>query len=1334
MGKISLQNSGPARGLVVGAMASVAFLYFFSGSLLSRDSSNVDHFRRYYSVNDGLSQNEVTAIIQDKHGFMWFGTRGGLNRFDGYEFLKFKPEPGVSRGLKSPSVETLYPDREGNIWIGTKSGGVGLYEVSRAGFADPGPEAGFPNRIVSFFQDDRGHYWIGSWDNGVFEFDPERGIIQHFLAGLRVSSILQTADGSMWFGTSSGLRFRKHGENEVRRYNFGAGYNEVTGIVESPVDSTIWLVGWSIGMTRIRYSDFTHETYMLNGMDSRSLNTYSLLDDGHGNLWVGTWGNGLYRFSTSDFSSHRINIYPPGILKPLMDYDIVLDLYRDRSGDIWVGTDGGGIVRVSMERNFRTLLRDQTGNVGAWHVNAVHFSDDNELWIGTRAAGLFVTNNMKDFEFIPVEEGDPLAGKTGYLVKRLNDGPEGYLWVSLDNGLYVVRRTGAGRRVLSPAAKALNSDDLRLVRKALDVKQYRGDLWVATQQNGLYRYTKKGEGYELSTRYHSGDQYASFEDNRISALLVDHQQNLWIGTYKGLYRMGPADTIPVPVSHLVEQSGEFLCDIILSLAADRSNSIWTGTPCSLNALTETPAGTYSFREFTRRDGLTDDYINAIELSDGYTWVSTNAGVSRIEQKSGEIRNYDVSDGVYGYNFSEGSGCQTPDGTIYFGGSSDITWFNPGEFSDDRTTPAIAITSFKVMNREVPVTSDGILPAEINEVERIVLGHRQREFSFEIASLDYRSPENNQYAYKLVGSKGEGDEWVYTGQRRHISFSNLRSGEYTLILAGTSSNGIWNREGRRISIKILPPPWRTWYALFIYIVVILLIVVLINRFSLQKERLKSIAELEHLSRLKEKELNEFKLRFFTDITHELKTPLSLIQAPVEELMGRGFSTLSEAFFMKRMRLIHSSAVRLIDLLNQLLEFRKVEVGKAVLKAAEQDIAKYVSVICEPYNFLAESKKILFRTGIPSREIPLWFESSKMDVIVNNLLSNAFKYSGTPGKVWLQLEESEHEVTLVVSNDGEGISKGELQNLFDRFYQASGGSRKRGSGIGLDLVKRFVVMHKGLITVESEPGGHTTFTVRFLKGKEHLSEAERPGDVKEVGQTEVVNNIPAAEEPVSPGHFPRGTRGARILVVDDDEHVRDYLADLLGESFEIVFARDGTEGFERALEEMPDLVVSDVMMPRSDGYELCARLKKSDRTSHVPVILLTAKGGKEEQLAGTRYGADAYFTKPFDPSLLLERIKQLIAGRVLLKDKFSRRLTLEPLNLSFSNPGGDRLTDYIPLNESLVKDRGIDIPLLPGDKNGLNDGPPVMHDILGNPLTGKPDMGAIELGVKVKIQEK
>lgn len=1253
MGKVQKDFIFRITGLIL------LFFFFLHSDVFSQEKIGNEYLKKYYSVADGLSQSEVTSIIQDKYGFMWMGTRGGLNRFNGYDFLQFKPESGTLKGLLNPSIETLHTDKNGNIWIGTKSGGLGIYNILKNEFVDIDSLSNrLPNRIITLYEDREGNYWIGSWNSGVYKYNPENGEVTRYIENFRVSSIIQTQDGTIWFGTSSGLRYKKPDNEQIFSYNMGQGFIEITEMLEAPEDSSLWLVGWNVGLRKFNYQNFTQVVYDLAGKDSQEMTCHSLLKDMKGYIWVGTWGNGLFRsksdsdsfeevFAGSDFSDIKNR-----------ELDVILDLFEDSAGDVWVGTDGGGVVRLSDDRKFNTILSSNNEEIGPWHVNAVETSSDGRLWIGTRSNGLYVSADKLSFESVGFGKDNPNYGSNSFMVKSIDLDESGQVWVGLETGLFLVVETEAGVKELVNAASFFESAELRAVRKVLKIKRRGNNLWVATQQNGLYWFVKKAEQYHLKRRFYSGDQTNTFQDNRISTLKYDESDNLWIGTYKGLYRFDLQDSIPVLVNSFLDNNQNFLCDIILSCNVDSLNRVWVGTPCSLNSLTPNKNGNYTLKEYTQKDGMTDDYINSIQTSEKYIWISTNAGISRFCPEQEDFRNYDVSDGVGGYNFAESSYARDDDGIIYFGGYSDLTYFDPAGLEENKVKPPIVITDFSVMNKQVAVAEDGILPVSINEAENITLNYKQKEFSFEIAALDYKSPENNQYAYRLIDENGDGD-WVYIGQRRHISFSNLKSGDYKLQLAGSNSNGVWNRDGRSLAITILPPPWETWYAFGIYLIVLLGIVTMINRVSMRQERLKNQARIEHVNRIQEHELNEYKLGFFTDISHELKTPLTLIQGPVEELRNKDLSSMSSTFLNKRLDLVHNSVVKLLDLLNQLLEFRKVEVGHTRLSCARLDIVSFVSSICGAYESSAQRQGIEFNTDIRVKKTNVWFDPAKMDIVINNLLANAFKYSGTPGKVKLVLTESDNEVILTVSNNGKNIPDKDIHKLFDKFYQSSGRFRQSGYGIGLFLVKKFVDLHKGQVGVESHPGGMTTFTVRLLKGDNHLVEEEKNPEPLIMEGDNVIRSLQGDAGEVMP-KIPQEVKGKKVLVVEDNPEVRGYITDLLDDHFDVITAEDGFSGYDATIEHLPDLVLSDVMMPLSDGYELCARVKKNENTSHIPVILLTAKDKAGDYVTGTRKGADAYLTKPFDPVLLLEKIKQLISSRAVLAEKYKRKLTLDPVN--------------------------------------------------------------------------
>lgn len=1242
-----------------------------------------DYQITYLSVKSGLSQNEVTSILQDKYGFMWFGTRGGLNRYDGYEFKHFKPGSDDQNSLHNPSVERLYPDRQGNIWIGTKSGGYSVYEIAQEKFHQQRFQEQMPNRIISFLEDRSETTWIGAWSGGLWNYDAKTDSLRHMLGNDRVNTMLQTDDGIIWCGTNDGLKYSSDGET-FKTFDIKQGYHEITEMVKDPNGQYLWLVGWDLHLIRFNYVDFTFQQFNLP-WDEHNLSpkAYSLMHDEKGDIWVGTWGDGLFRFNKETEAFNQVNIKPKNISSTTIDFDVILDIFQDPEGDIWLGTDGGGIVRLSQKSRFNTLSTTLEKRPQKRHVNAVLVDSEERLWVGTKGSGLFVSagsNRLKKVGFLPV---DRLYKKEGLVVKRIYEAADQRIWVSFNEGLYIVQQQSDGSFKLISAAIYFRSPDFRQIQKAHDLVVIQDELWIATQQLGLFLFKRSNGGFKETGHFTASRDSNQLKDNRITTLLKDTNDQLWIGTYKGLYRYQAADSTFLSINSLLSDDNLPLCDIILCTYLDDHGNLWFGTPCSLNKLTLAPNDPITLTDYTRMDGLSDDYINGIlDDEQGNIWVSTNAGIAQLDRSSGAFRNYDVSDGVGGTNFSEAACFKANDGTLYFGGFSDLTYFKPSEIKENNTSPKIVITDFKILNKEVPIKDEHILTQTINAQEKITLSHNEHEFSIEFAALDYKAPQRNQYAYWLEGSD---QEPVNIGTRRHISFSNLKPGNYTLHLKGTNSNGVWSETGRSLVIEVLPAPWKTWYAVIGYVLIILGVVAFIAGIGKKQERLENAAQMEKVLRERDHQMNEYKLKFFTNISHELRTPLTLILAPVNELLKKDLSSISPAFITGKINLIHQNTTRLYNLVNQLLEFRKVEAGKIRLHASEQDLVRFISEICTAFDELAAIRHITFKKKFKVKEASVFFDNERLGVVMNNLLSNAFKFVGEPGEVGLMLSESETEVRISVMNNGKGIPENEMKYLFDRFYQTPGKYSVGSSGIGLALVKNYVELHKGEVLVASQPGLSTTFTIVLKKGRDHFKDDELKQAESPISQ--VVLSVPILH-PTQVRSINTGTKGATVLLVEDNVEVRAYLSELLAGFYEVLEAEDGVEGFDLAIEHQPHIVISDVMMPRMDGFELCQKIKSNDLISHIPIVLLTAKGTPQDQLFGARKGADVYLTKPFDPDLLLEKVKQLVASRKVLTEKFAQIVKLEPKDAEITSEEGKFLTQAIKVIEKYMGDIKFD----------------------------------------------
>jgi signal transduction histidine kinase/DNA-binding response OmpR family regulator len=934
--------------------------------------------------------------------------------------------------------------------------------------------------------------------------------------------------------------------------------------------------------------------------------------------------------------------------------------------------------------------------VGSYNIkpiNVINIDEAGNQWIGTKGSGLFVASPAGTIQQVKVAGNDHIYIQNSQVVRCLFFDKSGYLWVGMNNDMYIAIRNRDGTFRLEYAYTYFNSPELDLGVKVLDMLHLNNELWLATQEHGFYRFGIVDGTYELLDHYTSQQYFLTgLNNDRITSLIIDHQDRFWVSTYGGLYLFNGDDSKFLLINNFTRNREGPLCDIILSTYIDDYKQIWVGTPCGLHMFSELDDGLFEMKTFHKSHGLADDYVNAV-IGDGKRiWVSTNAGLSCIDPVTEAISNYDTSDGVGDSHFSENAVFKDNNGLLYFGGHTNLTFFNPKEIIENQLIPEIVITEFNILNEPMQVDPGGIVPVSLNELDRIVLSHREPEFSLKFAALDYKSPHLNQYAYKLTSS-GKDGEWIHIGNRRFISFSNLRPGEYSLHLIGSNSNGVWNTEGRVIQLKILPPPWKTGYAIAGYVLFILTIVYIISRIGIKQEKLKNSIKLEQIAREQEKELNEYKLQFFTNISHEFSTPLTLISGPVSELQKMDPGQIAPSTFRSRIGIISQNVRLLHNLVNQLLEFRKMESGKQQLQTGKYNLKEFVEKVCALFDDLAGYRELSFRKTTETGSLEVYFDAFKMEIVLNNLLSNAFRYSGKPGKVWVRVYETETHAVIEVGNSGKGISRHDISRIFERYYQAQERRYYGGAGIGLALVKSFVELHRGEITVDSSAGEDTVFTVKLQKGMDHLRADEiidEPillySDEKQAVRTITSDKI------ISKKTVNTGTKGAKVLVVDDNAEVRNYIKNILQDYFDVFEADDGLTGYDAVIDINPDIVISDVMMPNSDGFEMCKKIKSNNLTSHIPVILLTARNTSEDKLLGIRKGADGYLFKPFEPEHLFERVKQLIASRNILAEKYKKHVRLDPLNKDITSEEELLLSRAVAIIEKNLKNATFDYEFL------------------------------------------
>ncbi|TLX70747.1 response regulator [Labilibacter sediminis] len=1256
----------------------VLIVMFACSDLLANDW-NIN----FLSINDGLSQNEVTTITQDKFGFMWFGTRGGLNRYDGYQFKIFKPQQNQINGLKSASIERLFIDSNKKLLIGTKTGGCSVYDIPIDLFDPKEYPEDFPSRIISFLEDNNGNLWYGGWTKGLWKYDRKTDIYIPIIKNERIKSIAQAHNGTIWFSTNFGL-FWLDGNvvNKVEQ----VGELVLNEILVDKNEPVIWYTGWGESFGKYNYEDNTHEEFCkVKNTELKIYNTYSLCQTADGKLFVGTWGEGLFIFDAKKELFESVNLHLEE-RNDKMDYKVILDVYEDKYGDIWLGTDGGGVVHLFQSNGFKSEIIKSKQEILQSQVNDLYIDSSERKWIATKDMGVFVSMGEEYVQvgFQQYEE----YNQGSVTAKKIFEDTESNIWASLDNDIFIAKAKSSNKIEMQRPINLFSQEDLIEVKKVLDMHFSKDGVWVATQQNGLLYFKKDKGKYKKIHHYHVLNNDLFISDNRVTSILRDINKDLWISTFKGMHKFNPIDSTFVPLEQLPFGDIRPIENIVLSTCVD-SNYIWYGTPGGLNRLEQTSNGVYNIRYFTKNSGLSDDYINAIQKDvHGNIWISTNSGISHINRVNETILNYALLGGYKNKRYAQGSSFQDQNGVIYFGNDNGYTYFHPDEITPSQIEPKVVFTNLKVLGEDINVSKDGILNQSINEVETIVFRSGQNDFSLEFSSLDFTSPQKNLYAYSLT--RGTDTTWTYIGNKHYLSFKNLRSGKYLLLVKGTNASGEWSRHEKSVRLIILPPIWQTWYALLLYALVLLGIIMLINWNQRKQNNLRSKIEKEQLEREKDQQLIEYKIKFFTNMSHELRTPLSLISAPITELISNDITAKPIDYLMSKLVLVQKNVRRLENLVNEIIEFRKVDTGNVELNFSEVDIVAFIKEIKEKFVELAAEREVTFETDFSVKEQFLFIDIERIEIVLSNLLSNAFKFCAKPGKVILSLDVPDDGVVIKIINDGKGIAESDMKHLFDRFYQGGTNTSVRSSGIGLNLVKEYIELHKGTVEAESEVDGLTTFTIRIKLGSDHL-------DAKSIVRKPNSNMMKTIDvdmevQGVKTKSVNTKGRGSRIVIIEDNDELRNYLSELLSRQYSVATEKDGVLGYETIINEKPDLVISDVMMPNMDGYELCEKVKTNLSTEHIPVLLLTAKNMTEDELIGLKKGADLYITKPFNPEVLQEQVRMLISSRKKLKEKFAKNVKLEASKLNITNQEGEIITKVINIIEGNLDNPSLDADTL------------------------------------------
>jgi signal transduction histidine kinase/ligand-binding sensor domain-containing protein/DNA-binding response OmpR family regulator len=1237
-----------------------------------------------YTQEQGLPHNMIQCIYQDRRGWMWFGTSQGLSRFDGYRFVNFVNNPDDTSSLSGNLVRVITEDSSGNLLVGTENGGLNIFDREKELFLHPyrnHPE--FTSREVSvnaIAADNDGSLWIGT-DRNLLKIDRTRSLVpvqpeavnfKPDASGYFVRVMQFDIYGQLWIGTTGGLLIYDPQKNSIEQVNL-------------PLS------------------------------DAQSKEIYEIFRDDDGSMWIGTYEKGIF---IADPVTRKVK---PLIITPYHERsETIRSISKSISGDYWLGTRGGLYI-YSGTKGVTDYFRHDERDMRSLANNSILdiYHDSNGItWIGTRG-GLNMLSNSKqvfqDFRALPSDDHF-LNSSTVY---ALWIDQNGKVWIGTeDGGINIYDPSSGTFKYMMSDEEDPNTISQNCVKAFLD--DGKGSLWIGTFWGGIDVLDLK-TGSITHYRHSPGDP-ASLSDNRVWALCHDGEEGIWTGTSSGLDRFDP---LTRTFTHYGEVAGN---EQVNWIVRDSENDVWLGTPDEIivydpddqmikrfsehsRYLMEDSEGRiwvatldrgiaqYSktagaVKYFRELDGLANNQALCIlEDNDSSLWISTSNGLSRFVPGNQHFRNFTVNDGLRNNQFSYGAAYKSESGELLFGGISGFISFNPADMSSASPNVPIVFTDLRVFNKSVPVGEgkSPILEKSISETSHLRLKFDQNVFTLEFASLNYINSSSNLYTYYLEGfDRG----WNAPSSSRTATYTNLNPGDYTLRIRRVLPGNTLSDEELSLLITVKPPFWMTWWFRTILAVTILMLAYLLFRIILNREKIKNQLAFEKIKARDLHELDMLKLKLFTNISHEIRTPLTLILGPLEKMMAK---QIPPEEVQPNLGMVYRNARQLNTLINQLLDFRKLESGNLKLEPVRDDMVAFLSNVTASFEQYAAEKNITLKFHSLKKKLIAMFDPDKVEKILNNLLSNALKFTGEGGIVSVHLslvfdtnsEDSlgsvpeKQFIEISVKDTGRGIAQNYIDRIFDRFFRVGTESETTGTGIGLALVKELVRLHNGNISVISKPGMGSKFTVKlpFDPGAPaETTEADKERVTPETGTDEGLNCPDEKEE---------GPVQKIMLIVEDNPDVRMFIKNHFASVYRIVEARNGQEGWELSLSTIPDVIISDILMPDMDGYEFCRRIKKDERTSHIPLLLLTALHSREHEIEGLTSGADDYITKPFDISVLQAKVENMLSVRDALKEKYTKQIILQPTNITISSPDEHFLKKAMEVVEKHISDPDLDI---------------------------------------------
>jgi len=1251
---------------------------------------------KHLNTSDGLSQSSVISIEQDNLGRMWLGTRDGLNLYDGTGFRVFRTIVGDSTSISNSDILSIKQDTDGNIWIGTYNG-LNKYDPIHDSFERYyhfNEKTSLSNNTIWDIEEvSNGEIWLGT-SNGLSVLNKSNNSFTNVYENANdlinslpsdyILSIEQANNGTIWIGTSKGFCKVVSNDNKFVFKTYSPKDIEKDLFVQTITvcdENTLCVGTKNKGLFKF---DLISERFLPRDIINMDEDVRAVAAVGNGMLWVGS-SDGVHLINNNDGLVRTIK-YEPNEENSL-SHNYVKSIFKDKKGSIWVGSYYGGVdIWDASNTNFLNF-KESSGIKRLGHKVVSSIVDDAEgnLYLGTEGGGLTIfSNRINDVRYINTENNKVLGSNN--IKSLLIDNQK--LWIGTFNKGVKTYDITSNRFVTNLLTEELNTllseSGTYTIKKGIH-----NDIWFGTFGQGLINYDTEKRTYVIFDSHKAESKGLS--SNRIRSLMVDKSSNVWVGTQGGLNLLTYANG-----GYSEKRSTRFFYDSetgsgddILTIFQDARGTIWVGIRAKglfrFDGKTFNQVPIRTTRQITSIYAILEDERNKL-------WMSSNQGLLKYNVTDDSFVVYTERDGLVGNEFSSGAALKQGSSRLYFGGPEGVSFFDSRAIVRNDFNPQVILTDLKVKNESVLVGDENeVLSRSMPFTKEIALDYDNANFSIDFTMPNFINPDGNQYQYRMVGLE---ENWTLTDQTS-ANYTIQKPGNYIFEVKGANNDKLWNTEPTTLKIVVRPAPWFSKWAFALYTLAILGALFGLIDIIRSRTKLKHKLQLEHLENERNRDINDAKLRFFTNVSHEFRTPLTLITGPLQQLLAdyKGSSVV-----YKKLLVIESNANHLLQLINRLMDFRKLEHKKYMLESAEGNLIKFLKEIFLSFSEFAKGNNYEYKFVTDEEEVLVYYDRPKLEQVFYNLISNAFKYTPEGGEITIRVRNYNNQAVIDVIDSGPGIPAKYEDKVFERFFEIpdyvkGDTSQNTGTGIGLSIAKSIVDLHKGEISVLSNSKTGSTFRVALKLGKEHISEDEIITDFKFSDDVELYTSqlakTPSTDMFLSSEQLAIDKERDLVLIVEDNVPLRNFIKDILKDTYNVIEAGNGKEALKKAVKYVPTLIVSDVIMPIMVGTELCARIKENIKTSHIPVILLTSRTSLLYKFEGLESGADDYISKPFNVKEFKLRIKNLIDSNKRLRTKFGDEQSFTPNEIVISSIDEQLLKKALQIVEDNISNDQFDI---------------------------------------------